>query len=388
MKTAPRAFAGLLMALVLAGCATAGGPRGDDGCTVVAPTAGGGDGSAELALVALGDFGESAEGRNIEVAEALRAYLAERRVEPSGVLLLGDNFYPNGLIGADTGCAPWTTTAPDAAIRAQLAEVVAPFDFLRGRAPFWLIAGNHDHACPRLGGLANQAQVDRWLHPRAAWGDAWSLVQGMPRQLVDSTLLRLVAIDSEPMIQNASMRAASAAELEALLARRPAQWTIVAGHHPLYSNGEQNGAGAAGALAKALYYPSHLLIFPPFLYGGQSHYEWRYRAYRNALEAVFARRPVDVFVAGHAHQLEWLAPARPGQPFSLVSGAAARCAPVVPDDDTRFAAAKNGFAMLYVGDASLRVEFVGTTGCDTRAACARPATAGTFRVLYTAELSR
>ncbi|MGD9764613.1 MAG: metallophosphoesterase [Candidatus Binatia bacterium] len=337
-------------------------------------------------LVAVGDFGESAAGRNSEVAAALHGYLEATGTAPDAVLVLGDNFYPDGLIGADTRCAPWVSGVDPAAVRAQLKEVLGPYDFLRGRVPFWVIPGNHDYGCERLGGLANQVDLDRW-QPDRPWRGTWQFVSGAPEVLYESPLVQLVALDSEAMIEaDASERARAAQQLEDLLGNGKARWRLVAAHHPLASNGEQDGAWFAGAALKALYYPLHLFVFPPFLYGDEYVYEWGYARYRRRLADVFARHSVHLFLAGHDHTLQWLAPSHAGQPPVLISGSAARCGPVRARENTRFAASKNGFAVLRATPLALEVEFVGTTACACDDVCARPSAPGEWSVLYRAAL--
>ncbi|MGH7821543.1 MAG: hypothetical protein ACREQ9_17400 [Candidatus Binatia bacterium] len=60
------------------------------------------------------------------------------------------------------------------------------------------------------------------------------------------------------------------------------------------------------------------VVFPPFLYGYEANYEWRYRRYRRRLEELFARRRVHLFLGGHEHALELLRPASEGQPYALI----------------------------------------------------------------------
>lgn len=355
----------------VAGCAGAVPPL------PAVPPAGG------FSLLAIGDFGTGGESlRNREVAHSLRRYLEERDPRPDAALLLGDNFYESGLIGADTRCMPWDDPPGDGALRAQLEEVVRPFEFLRGRTITYAIPGNHDYECTRFGSLENQARIDRWLPPEARWGERWRLAAGEPRAVVQTPLVQVVTIDSERMIEDGHFLESSAARLDELLASGGARWRLVAGHHPLYANGHHDGAWWTGSLIKALYYPSHLLIVPPFLYGNEGNYEWKYRRYVKRLEAVFARRRVHVFLAGHEHALELLRPASAGQPHTLISGSAARCEGVRSRANTMFAASKNGFAVL-AGDADrLTLEFLGTTPCDRAEPCARPTAGGLAHLLF------
>ena len=381
-----RVIAAAVLALA-AGCSTVGLPwQNVRGC-VTPDSAASPVSDGATVLVALGDFGDGSTGRNVDVAEALRRYLEERSLRPEAFVLLGDNFYPNGLIGARTACVPFAGP-PDEAIAAQLRAVVTPFAFLRDHADVWALPGNHDHRCPRLGSLANQRTIDRWLPPADRWGDRWRVAEGPPRAIVDHPRVQVIALDTTPMIRDGATLREHGAALESLLDDGRSRWRLVAGHHPLYANGHHDGAWFSGTFAKLVYYPAHVLFFPPVLYGGQANYEWGYRRYRRDLEAIFARSRVDVFLGGHEHALELLRPAAAGQPLTLISGAAARCGKIMRRGNTLIGASKSGFAVLFVSDDSLTIEIVGTTGCDRRNACARPRTPGEWHVLSAVRLDR
>jgi hypothetical protein len=89
---------------------------------------------------------------------------------------------------------------------------------------------------------------------------------------------------------------------------------------------------------------------------------------------------VSLFLAGHDHQLQLLAPRAAGQPFVLISGAGAKCDLVRAAGDTIFAAPKNGFAAVTVEAEALNVEFIGTSACDVETPCARASGAGPHRL--------
>lgn len=370
----------VLAALVL-GCNAHGLPGSTVGGCVVSTSASADSDPAETTFLALGDFGAREGGRNLEVAEALRSFLRDRDVHPDFALLLGDNFYPRGLIGSGTWCLPWREQTDDEAIARQLQEVVGPFSFLRSEITLHVIPGNHDYGCPHLGSLRNQESIDRWLPPDQAWGNRWETFSGLPREIVRSPLLQIVALDTTRMIHDADFLDASARRLEELLASSPARWRIIAGHHPLYANGHHGGVGLGGTVAKLLYYPSHLLVFPPFLYSGEATFERPHRRYRERLEGVFERERVDLFLAGHEHALEILDRARPGQPLTVISGTGARCEKITRGENQIFGASKNGFVAVSISPSRLGVEVIGTTGCDRAPSCARPETVGRWYAL-------
>ncbi|MBI1818022.1 MAG: metallophosphoesterase [Deltaproteobacteria bacterium] len=334
-----------------------------------------------VSIVALGDFGSADEGRGAAVGAALKAFLGAQSLTPAAAVLLGDNFYNAGLIGG-TRCPWWGSAGDPAAITQQLDAVIAPFEFLRQQTTTYVVPGNHDHGCPRLKSLENEADIDQWLPPARAWGDRWQFRSGLPTEAIVGDLVQIVFIDSEQMIEDGDVLNASLDRLRELLAHGSYRWRLVAGHHPLYTNGPHDGAGWTGAMLKALYYPLHLLVFPPFVYGNEGAYEWRYRRYRDRLEQLFAERRIDVFLAGHEHALELLAANGAGQPLTVVSGSAAKCSPLMRRSNTIFSASQNGFALLTATRQRLEVEFVGTTACDDGKVCPQPAQLGAWHRLF------
>ncbi|MFQ5665021.1 MAG: metallophosphoesterase [Candidatus Binatia bacterium] len=385
------------LAVLFCGCGLVGLPGSNVRGCYPYPVAGGsaGPGSEPLTrFIAMGDFGTAQGGRNRQVAAALEQYLASTNIHTDRVFELGDNFYYHGLIGTGTSCGD--LPAPPQAVTDQALSVLQPFEFLRDRGiTLTAIAGNHDYGCGGQG-LVNQIHVDRWLPPAHRWGRHWEVVAGLPRAiLLGNGAVQVIVLDSERMITDRAFRARSARVLKELLAqgRRRYRWRILAAHHPLRTNGVHDGAWWKGALPKVsslLVLPSHALAWlelPPFSLLNQEVYSIRYAGYRRAVEAAVRQSgaAVALFLAGHDHQLQLLAPDAVGEPFVLVSGSAAKCSPVRTHQDTLFAAAKNGFAVITAYPQHLDLDFVGTTGCCDRTACApssdgRPHRLFTYRV--------
>ena len=364
--------------IALPGCALVGWPTvsGCYPCSAAAP-----ERPPEVPVtrfIALGDFGTADGGHSAEVAAALRQFLGATPALTERVFELGDNFYYYGLIGARAHCGD--RSVPGAAIREQALGVLQPFEFVRDQdITLTAVPGNHDYACGDRS-LANELDIDRWLPPPHQWGTRWELVSGLPRELVlGSGAVQIILLDSERMIDDGSFRQTSAGMVEELLkrGRERYRWRVLAAHHPLRTNGIHNGAWWKGTLARLSSFvllPSHALAalrVPPFDLLNQEAYSIRYTRYREAVEGAVARSgvPVALFLAGHDHQLQLLKPQAAGQPFVLVSGSAAKCSPVRAEDDTLFAAPKNGFAAITVYAQYLDVDFIGTTGCSARAPC-------------------
>ncbi len=206
------------------------------------------------------------------------------------------------------------------------------------------------------------------------------MLAGPPQEVIlgDGTV-QVITLDSFRMITEDRFRAESAARLEDLLraGRDRYRWQVVATHHPLRTNGAHDGAWWKGTFPKlfsSLIFPSHVLAaaqIPPFDLLNEEAYSVRYAYYRRAVEAAVRRSgaPVAVVLAGHDHNLQLLGPDVPGEPFTLISGSAAKCAPVRARSDTLFASGQHGFAVVTVYANHLDVAFVGTNGCAARATC-------------------
>jgi hypothetical protein len=180
------------------------------------------------------------------------------------VLGLGDNFYPEGV-----------TSRADGRFQTAFEDPFAGVDI-----PFYLVLGNHD--VEQTG--SREAQIayasDRWKLP-ARW---YSFHVGP---------VRFMALDTTVADAPAGQRQLSWFGDELRL-RDEAAWTVAYGHHPLYSNGSHGNAEGANAT-------------------------W--------LEAVICGSgDVDLYLAGHDHDLQWLA-AKPDNCLDtefIVSGAGAK----------------------------------------------------------------
>lgn len=330
-------------------------------------------------LIILGDLGANFEQRNVTLARALQRFLS---VTPEAstatqVLLLGDNFYPRGLVGTHGRCDPQQATPH--AIQQQLEEVLEPFAFLRDmHIPVTAIAGNHDHGCGTMA-LENQANPDRFLPPHQHWGALWNFHYGLPEAVTFAdTQVRLLLVDSEMVLRSRQFLQASVQHLERLLTEGEGRyrWQLLAAHHPLWTVGEHDGAFPAGIrkpLTFALF-PVHFFAaagFGPFVDLSQEAYSFRYMRYRRAVEHVLRRHPgsVNLLLSGHDHSLQLLKPKEAGLPFQLIVGSGAYCSPVRRSSEATFAAAKHGFAVLDFSSDLFSVAFYGTTPCADKEVC-------------------
>ena len=195
----------------------------------------------------------------------------DRRLPVHALVLLGDNFYPDGLrldelerrVRANVslpfcrfaefaeGARAWSAACP-----------VAPEN--RRPVPIHAVLGNHDHASaesPKLQREAVARYVPNWT--MAPDGSAvHELGEGVS----------LVTFDSTPVYEGRP-----ADSLAASLERSQGPWRVVAAHHPVAQERSDDPERRA-----------------------------EYAAYRERVEAAIGRSgvPVHLFLAGHEHNLQ------------------------------------------------------------------------------------
>lgn len=230
------------------------------------------------------------------------AALEDERAPVDALLLLGDNFYPKGLLG-------------DELVERILGNVVIPFcRFVRlaegapmslerscsahhphHPVPLYVIPGNHDATTPESLALERQAiprYVANWHMPPGPV-DVAELRDGISLVLVDDDALEHSA-DPTPLV-------------EALAGSR-GPWRLLLIHKPLRSDAT-----------------SQLV--------------------RRAIER--SGVTVQILLAGHEHSLQLREPGSPGPALEVVSGGGSNADPIPPGGPpSRFAVESPGFARI------------------------------------------
>lgn len=195
-----------------------------------------------LNVLMIGDFGTGGADQ-LKVAEGMKNFVAAKSLKTEGLLLLGDNFYGKTKDGLSIKSERWKT-----GIEEMYPSAVFP-------GPMWPVLGNHDYHDNEGGEkvqleYAGQSGV-RWKMP-----GKWHRFDLGP---VLKPLVTVICLDSNlPTVsggkdkktgkpKNHMSEAEVAAQLEwfkAELAKPRAPFTIVAAHHPLYSNGDHGDTRA------------------------------------------------------------------------------------------------------------------------------------------------
>jgi hypothetical protein len=241
----------------------------------------------------------------MHVAEAID--LLDREHPADGLLMLGDNFYPDGLLA-------------DAPERQLIEKVVVPFcPFAelttqwisplprcerRSDRPrhIWAVLGNHDHQAPESPELQRT-----WVESRIA---NWRMPDGDVASYRLAPGVDLVAYDSQHLID-----AGGEESLTHALRAAPGPWRIVAGHHPLRLDWEKDSV------------------------------QREVEPIRRAIAA--SNVPVQLSLGGHEHNLQVLDLEEPGLGVQVVAGAGSRPRPVSGDVPARLKASDGlGFVRI------------------------------------------
>jgi len=240
----------------------------------------------------------------------------------SSVLFLGDNCYPQGL-------NPNQSARKNAISQRKLSSQYELLVAYRGNVS--IIPGNHDWSNgKRSGRKAVQLQADfanAWFKENSIVKNkdagVFSTSPGLPgpTRISLSEQIDLIALDSQwwlqsnmfnsveklPNMNRKQTRKAALLKLDSMLAEsnRNGHISIVAAHHPLYSNGKHVHVNE----------PMRSIVnFTPFqLFGllGLNRYfsqdlpQPRYKRYRKSIVEIIRKYPHVIYVSGHEHAMEY-----------------------------------------------------------------------------------
>lgn len=283
--------------------------------------------AGDLHFLMLGDFG-SAEKPQSAVAKGMAAYVKAKGITPQGLWLLGDNFYKDLKGGVDS--ARWQSGF----------EQMYPASSFPG--PCWAVLGNHDYHDTQDGeqyqlGYAAKHPGTRWRMPAKYYRVDWP---------VEKPLVTFLALDTnwrstneqihkssigkrKPWFMSDEEEAAQDAWLRAELAKpRTAEWLVVAGHHPFYSNGPHGDTKALGM-------------------------KWG---------TLLQEHGVDLAMAGHDHDLQHLELEGLKTSFIVSGAGGARVRELKSKRPVPFAKDVHGFSHLQIGPGRLLLRHLDANG--------------------------
>jgi len=278
-----------------------------------------------------------------------------RRMGATAALLLGDNFYQNGV--PEVHCKRFQETFEGVYSQEELEKI-----------PFWVVAGNHDHRGNVSAQIAYSGVSQRWRFPSEYYNltYGWTTSSGETRtaEILMIDTVRLAGLSDDacqgcplPGPQEALRAESQWSWLEARLSTSTADFLWVAGHYPVYS------AGSDGTTEELV---NRLL---PLLQRHNAHY---ISGHDHMLEHI-TFGAVQMFVTGAGMECCYLPTKRDTVPSGalkyMISGPFASGPSVGKKPSTRVS---GGFATMEFLDESVQVAFHDQHGAELYAAPAIP----------------
>jgi tartrate-resistant acid phosphatase type 5 len=262
----------------------------------------------QVNLLAMGDWGLNSPNQRA-VAERLAQYAHDQRPPIDAMLLAGDNFY---IRLSSTKDPLWQT----------LFEQM--YDAERLNFPFYAAFGNHDYREQETDielAYARENPKSRWRMPARYY--RLDFPSGVEKPLVSALML-----DSNRDFMSPVEWQQQLAWIRAELAKPRPTWLIACAHHPLFSNGDH---GDIGPLQK----------------------DWG---------TMFDQAKLDLFIAGHDHDLQHLELPGHAPSFLLVGGGGATTRPMRVDRRGPFSTSGYGFAHVNFTPQRLTARIVRVDG--------------------------
>ena len=254
----------------------------------------------------IGDAGNSPIGSSSKALKLFKEALSKANSN-STALFLGDNIYPNGLPKKDEDGRAFAEH--------QLDIQIAAADNFKGRTI--MIPGNHDWYSDGLEGLKRQ---ERYVE-EGLGKDSFLPEDGCPLKKVSiNDNLELIVIDSEWYLTNwdnhptmnddceIKTRAKFLDELEGLIKKARGKTTLIALHHPMFTNGSHGGQYSVGSHMKPVPVLGTLKNIIRKT-GGVTTVDLQNRLYEEFRERIITlaqENDKTIFVSGHDHNLQYI----------------------------------------------------------------------------------
>ena len=248
-----------------------------------------------LRFFALGDWGRNGAHKQKKLANAMEQSAAEKRID--FVISLGDNFYPDGVSSMND--KQWQKSFEKIYTGPNLKSI-----------PWYAALGNHDYLSDPTAEIAYSKKCSRWFMPDYFYTVIMPMKTGS---------VRLVVIDTNPFEKRSYKNPKFDGKfvidstqqkhwMDSVLSLNDTDWTIVSGHHPLYTGGRR-----------------------------VNEKNW----VRASLLPLFNKHNVRIYFSGHEHDLQHLV--LPDSLHQFISGAGSELRPTGSMEFTRFAQSVNGF---------------------------------------------
>ena len=310
----------------------------------------------EHSFYLIGDGGNAEVGHTTDAMKLLKSKLTKES-ENSTVLFLGDNIYPKGMPSKKDE----SRTLAEHRLNIQFESV----EGFKGNSIF--IPGNHDWYADGAKGLKREQEfVEKFLGK-----NSFLPKNGCPIKTVDvSENIVLIIVDSHWYVTNwdrhptindncdIKTRSIFIDEFRSEVKKARGKTTLIAIHHPMFSNGEHGGQFS---------FKSHMLPLPVLgslkniirETSGLTNTDLSNRYYnelKKYVVAVAQQNDKAILLSGHEHSMQYIYKDNIPQ---IVSGAGSKTTAVRNTKDGKYGHAKQGFAVLDVyTDGSSIVRFI------------------------------
>lgn len=255
-----------------------------------------------VAWASIGDWGNLGQ-QQADVAESMAHTASEDPYD--FVLAVGDNFYPSGVTSVHD--ALWKYVYHDVyRTRASIQSL-----------PWYVALGNHDY-------IKNaQAQIEF-----SSVDPLWN----MPHNYYDfhKGPVHFIVIDTVMLLKRGELYDQHFAWLQQTLRTSESKWIIIAGHHPLYSIGVHGGTAIL----------------------------------RRRLMPMFIKYGVDMYIAGHNHNMEHIVSGH--AMHHILTGSASKSRPTLYySPKLRFKTSRAGFTLHRLNEETNTLETDFIVGGDT-----------------------
>lgn len=317
----------------------------------------------------IGDAGEMTE----EMASVISDVAKQVSEDPenSTVIFLGDNIYPKGM--------PELESKDRIEAEDILSSQIKPFLNLGCRV--LMIPGNHDWKQGRNRGYEQVLRQQDFLDSLASGTELFFPRGGCPGPVVlnISSDLVIILIDTQWFLHlHEKPREESDcpvktgldvyAQLDGLLKANKNKKVLIAGHHPIYSQGLHGGRSNLKMhlfpmtdLNPSLYIPLPIVgsLYPGYrkYFGSiQDLNHPAYKVVRKSLADLFSKYPNTIYASGHDHSLQYI---KEDQTHYIISGSGSKTTYVRQGKGSEFALSKTGYARLsFLPDGSVQNQFV------------------------------
>lgn len=312
------------------------------------------DKEIEHSFYLIGDAGNYEIGASSEVLDAFKIELKEAS-ENSTAIFLGDNIYPVGFPGKNHKYRE----VAQKRLKAQT-DIIQGF---KGRTVF--IPGNHDW----YSGIKGLKRQEKYIED-ALGKNTFLPENGCPIEKIHvSEDIELILIDSHWYITNwdnhptlndnceLKTRTAFFDEYSSLIKKARGKTTIVALHHPMYTNGSHGGQFSFGSHMKPLPILGTIknIIRKTSGIANVDLQNKRYNAFKKRLVTISQENKKVVFVSGHEHSLQYIIEDNLRQ---IVSGSGSKISATRNVGGGQFSYGTPGYARLDVfKDGSSYVRF-------------------------------